>query len=628
MPFRNFTPDEWANEIDSGLDYRRQFGIENVWGELESMYYNVHPSMANDGPNIIMSTMDSLLSTLTVPNPAIIVKAEHPDAVDKAPIVEVIDNVLLRELDIRAEVHTSTLHAGLFGVGFIKIGFDSEYGFDPKFDVGGVLNLGFTLTQFGGSTRRLESDSTVVPGMPWVTAVDPRDIVVPWGTLRLSNCPWIVHRFIRQIDDLNADPKYSNTSNLVPTLSMEDFVRSYKSTVRLWRPSSATDRGHSVNKFGRPRRFTDTRRGSREIEYVELYEIHDRRTGRIMVIAPQYDKFLRNDFSALQIDNVLPFVSISFTPQTRSLWTTSDAYYLQAIQMEISDLAVQRTKIRRLAVLKFLYDEDVIEEDELAKLLSPDVGAAAKIKSGGDLSKAIQPIQTRPDQALIQEEEHLRRNGREQIGFSRNQLGEFSGGRKTATEAGIVKDASDLRMSRRGLAVKELYQKTISIVNGIIFKHWTSPRYVEVIGKQHATTWKRIRGTSLKARYSYDVNFTDDAALRARRIEALQLYSLMIQDPAVDPVGLRQFISDQFNDPSFSRIFNADIQNAMQALRFLGGVLNPESLNQGGTRGPAGGGGGSAGGPAVPRVQQVNGQGGAGTSRPQLASGRVSPGTR
>ncbi|MEK0325235.1 MAG: hypothetical protein QQN63_05980, partial [Nitrosopumilus sp.] len=107
MPFRNFTPDEWANEIDSGLDYRRQFGIENVWGELESMYYNVHPSMANDGPNIIMSTMDTLLSSLTVPNPAIIVKPEHPDAVRKAPYVGTVDNVLLREMAVREEVDTA-----------------------------------------------------------------------------------------------------------------------------------------------------------------------------------------------------------------------------------------------------------------------------------------------------------------------------------------------------------------------------------------------------------------------------------------------------------------------------------------------------------------------------------------
>lgn len=604
MGYRQFKPNEWAEEINAGLDYRRKFGLESVWGELESMYYNVHRSMANDGPNIIMSTMDSLLSTLTVPNPAILVKPEHPNAVDRAPIVETLDNVLLRELNIREEVDTAGLHAGLFGVGILKVGFDSEYGFDPSLDVGGVLKLGFTLSQFGRTgDRRIESDSGVIPGMPWVKSVDPRDIVVPWGTHRLSNTPWIAHRFVRQIDDLKSDPKYSNTSRLSPTLSMEDFVQSYRSTVRLWRPSSGTtDRRQS-------KRFTFSKRGSREVEYIEIYEIHDRRTGRILAIAPEHGSFLRNDVNALQIDNVLPFASVSFTPKTRAFWTTSDAYYLQAIQMEISDLAVQRTKIRRLAVLKFLYDKDSINEEELEKILSPEVGAAAAIQSGGDISKAITTLNIHPDQTLILEEEHLRRNSREQIGFSRNQLGEFSSGRRTATEAGIVKQSSDLRMSRRGLAIKRLYEDIISIVNGIVFTHWTTPRWIDVVGTQNAETWQQITGPSIKARYSYDVNFTDDNELRQRRIESLQLYMTLIQDPSVDPVGLRQYISDQFNDPAFTRIFNADIQNAMQAMRLRGGLVDPQSLNIRGGGQSGQGGAGQAGSPVVPGSPIHNGQG-------------------
>lgn len=602
MGFRQFTPDEWGLEIQSGLDYRRKFGLEGTWGDLESMYYNVHPSMANDGPNIIMSTMDSLLSTLTVPTPAIMVKPEHPEAVNKAPIVEVTDNVLLRELKIRDEVETAALHAGLFGNGIVKMGYDSEYGFDPRYDLGGSLKLGFSLTQFGKKgDRRIETDSTVSPGMPWVKAVDPRDIIVPWGTFRLNSTPWVVHRFVRHIDDLQADPKYSNTKGVKPSLSMENFVQSYSSTMRLWRSGGSTD-----PNVGRARRFTHTKRGSRDVAYVELFEIQDRRTGRIMVIVPNYDKFLRDDVNALQINNVLPYASVSFTPKARAFWTTSDAYYLQAIQMEISDLAVQRTKIRRLAVLKFLYDGDIIEEVELAKLLSPDVGVAAKISGGGDISKAIVPITTHPDQTLILEEEHLRKNSREQIGFSRNQLGEFSGGRRTATEAGIVKQASDLRMSRRGLAIKTLYEDIIGIVNGIIFEHWTLPRYAEVIGQQYAEQWRQFSGTSLKSRYSYDVNFVDDAELRARRIEALTLYQMMIKDPAVDPAGLRLYLSDAFNDPQFARVFNADIQNAMQGLRLAGGIIDPSSIN-------AGQGGGGRG-----RPTSNGGGGGQPQNQPQL----------
>jgi hypothetical protein len=622
MAFRQFTPTEWTDEIDSGLDFRKKFGVEGTWGELEAMYYNVHKSMANDGPNIIMSTMDSLLSSLTVPTPAIMVKPETPEAVQRAPLVETLDNILLREMGVREEVDTAALHAGLMGCGIIKIGFDSEYGYDPKQDVGGALKMGFTLTQFGREgKRRIESDSGVAPGMPWIRAVDPRDIIVPWGTLRLTNCPWIAHRFVRQIDDLKSDPKYHNTQRLEPSLSMEDFVQSYTSTIRIWQPSSgiASNQGRQSRSS---RRYMFTKRGSREVQYVELFEIHDRRTGRILCVAPGHSSFLRDDFNALQIDNVLPFAAVSFTPKSRSFWTTSDAYYLQAGQMEISDLAVQRTKIRRIAVVKFLYDSDIIDDDELEKLLSPDVGAAAAIKSGGDIQKAIMPLQTHPDQTLILEEEHIRKNLREQIGFSRNQLGEFSGGRRTATEARVVDRSASRRLSRRGLAVKRLYESVISIVNGIVFQHWTTPRYIEVLGEQQAQTWQKITGPQLKSRYSYDVEFTDDEEVRARRREGMELYLLLIQDPSIDPIALRQYIADQFNDPGFARLFNADIQRAMQAMRIAGGVVQPETLQPGGPGQAAGRPTGGAGSPSV--LSTPNGQGAQQASQgvSQLASRR------
>lgn len=613
MAFRQFKPEEWMTEIEQGLDYRRKFGIEGAWGELESIYYNVHPSMANDGPNVIMSTGDAILSSLTVPTPQVIVKAEHMEAVDKAPLVETLDNILLRELSIREEVDTVGLHAFLFGVGILKIGFDSEFGFDPRLDVGGSLKMGFTLTQLSDkSDRRIEHDSGVIPGMPWVKAVPPHDIVVPWGTLRLSNTPWIVHRFVRQIDDLKADQKYSNTARITPTLSMEDFVSSYKSTVRLWR--ATTSRRTDKKTYSR-RRFTVSDRGDREIQFVEMFEIHDRRTGRILVVSPGYPDFLRNEVNALQIDNHLPFVAMSFTPKSRSFWTTPDAYYLHAAQMEISDLAVQRTKIRRVSVPKFLYDKGIINDEELQKLMSPEVQAGVAIEPGGDIQKAVMQIKTSPDQLLVLEEEHLRRNVREQIGMSRNQLGEFVGGRKTATEAKIVDRSSILRMSRRGLAIKRLYEETLAVINGIVFEHWTMPRYIEVLGEDNYAMWHQIVGPELRSRYSYEINFTEEAEVEQEKMEALRLYMMLTQDPSVDPVALRIYLIDRFRDPAFSRIFNAEIQNAMRAMRLAAGLAGPQG---------AGGAGGAGAQPGLPEgglseFLSPNGAPGGGSNVPSLA---------
>lgn len=571
MAFRDLKPEEWLMEIDKGLDYRRKFGLEQVWAEIEAMYYNVHPSMANDGPNILLSVGDSLLSTLGGGRSQVLVNPERPEAVKTAPLVETLDNILLREMDVDEAVNTASLHAFLFGTGIVKLGYDSEYGYDPKFDIAGVLQLGLTLTQYDQmGKRRLEHDDNIFPGMPWAKAVSPHDIIVPWGTINLATAPWIAHRFVRHIDDLRADRKYSNTQRLEPTLSMEDFVESYRSQVKV-NPTGVSHAGRGERGRGKPSRHYSFS-GARDTDYVELYEIHDRRTSRIKVVAAGHPSFLRSDINALQIEGRLPFVEISFTPRSRSFWTTSDAYYLRHLQIELSDLAVQRTKIRRLAVVKFLYDQEAISKEQFENFLNSDVGAGLPIEAGAEITKAVLPIQTHPDQTLIMEEEHLRKNSREQVGFSRNQLGEFSGGRKTATEAMIVDSSSARRLGRRGKAITKLYQKIIETVNGIIFNHWSTPRYIQVLGQEYGGEWVQVTGPQLKSRYSYQVIFSDEDELRQRRMEALQLYTLLTQDPSVDPVALRQYLSDSINDPAFGRLWNNQIQDAMRTMRIASGV--------------------------------------------------------
>lgn len=550
MGFRELKPEEWLQEIEYGLQYRQKFGIEQLWGTMEAIYYNVHPSMANDGPNIFLSQGDSMLSMLTVPTPRIQVKPTNAESVSKAPLVQALDNMLIREVNLVEEAERASLLAYIFGVGFIKVGYDSEWGYEPGLDIGGSLKLGLTLTQLNKTgTRRLEHDRRVVPGMPWARAVMPHDIVVPWGTRDLDSAPWIAHRVVRHIEDLKADQKYTNVARLTPKLSIEDFVNSYRNSIRLLRVGS-----------------------SHKEEYIEIWEIHDRRTGKLYVVVPDHDRYIRKVDNALQIENRLPFASIRFTPSTRALWTTPDTHYLLHIQNELSDVARQRTKQRRISTVKFLYDEGVISEEELAKILSPDVGAAAKIEAGRKLSEAIIKLESQANPLLGIEEEHLRQNAREQLGQSRNQLGEFTGGRKTATEVATVDRSSQLRMSRRGLAMRRLYVSVVEIINGIVFTHWTRPRFVEVAGPTWTTRWEEVSGVDLKGRYSYEVTLTDEVEEKSRKFEALNLYSLLSQDPTIDPIALREFLVNEINDPRFERIFNANVQLAMSLLRQGGGV--------------------------------------------------------
>jgi hypothetical protein len=542
---KDLSVEDWIDELEEGLKFRREFGLEEHWAEVEALFYHVHPSNAQEGPNLIASTGDALISQLAVPAPRIGIQAKRVELLEAARILESLDNTLITELGLPEEIEDIILHAYLWGTGILKLGYDSEWGWDPGLDIGSSKKpMGASLSQFSKKGTRIEYNSRVRPGMPWASAVLPHDIVVPYGTRKLSSAPWIAHRVIRHIDHLKSDPKYENKGRLEPTLSMEDFTKSY----------SQVSQKHHIHQYQ-----TRMDRAFGGAEFCELWEIHDRRTERIQVVATGHDRFLRNQDDILQQDG-LPFVSLSFVPRARSFWTTSDAVYLRAAQAEIVDISLQAQKQRRASVMKFLYGEDAIDSEELEKLLSGDVGVAAKVKGGRALSEAIMPMTpSNLNNQLQMDSEYVRRNSRELVGFSRNQLGEFeASGRRTAREAMIVENGSMRRMGRRELMLSRTYIDAFRKINPMIFDFWTTPRWTQILGQGGTMEWVQFNGPELKGSYNYEITFMSDDIRTPgqRRAQAAQLLQMLAQDPTVDQYQLRRYFLQAMNDPEMRQLIS------------------------------------------------------------------------
>ena len=552
MSFKELTVEQWEAELNHGLKFREQYGLEKKWHELEALFYNVSDSQMNAGPNIVLSTGDALLSTLNVPAPYLTLKARRSDYINPARLLETVDNTLIDEMHMPAELETSILSAYLWGSGILKVGFDSEFGWDPTHDMGGTKQpLGMTGTMFNVQGDRIEFDD-IRPGMPWVRNVLPHDFVVPWGTKRLNDCAWCAHRVVRHIEDIKADAKYSSKKDLQPIMSMEDFVNSYKSVIKPYRlGNSEIRRGLSFEGKN---------------EFCELWEIHDRRTQKIYVIATGHKKFLRNDQDLIQLEG-LPFVGFSFTPRARTFWTTSDAYYLRQCQAELSDITEQATKLRRIMCVKWLVEEGCIDEMELQKMLSTNVGAVVKIKKGQATENSIRPISAPPNYEFANQAQQVRSNARENVGLSRNQTGEYEGsGRRTATEVNVVQQASDNRISRREQVLRDSYISTFKKVNPLIINYWHTPRVIEIVGQNGIPIWQQFVGNQLRGEYEYSVGFSPNDtqdSLASRKQQAIQSLETVGQSPIlqqlIDPIKYAQFLANSVNDPEFSSIFRQGV---------------------------------------------------------------------
>jgi len=575
---RAVTPEDWFEEIEDGLAYRRDFGLEDQWASIEAMFYSVSDH-TRSGPNLIYSTGDAFLASITGANPRVMIRPKMGADPHKAPILESVDNELVKELELEEAIATASLHAYLWGTGFLKFGYDSEYGWEPLLDVGldQGMPLGATMSQFNEQGKRIEFSSMVRPGWPWGLPVLPHDIVAPWGVTGVRTSPWIAHRIVRHVDDVKADVKYENTGNLQPNISAKAYTESYLSPIKITGVKSGRERASSKDA-GNP-------------EFVELWEISDLRDGHVKTISSEHKKFLRNEPDELLLNGILPFAELNFVPRTRSLWTTPDAHYLMAAQIEEEDIAKQSQKQRRCSVLKFLYQEGMIDDEELERALSSGVGLAVKVKpAGGPIKEVIQSLSfPNNNQALQIDSEYNRRGARELVGFSRNQMGEFMGGRKTAREVLAVREGNTMRMGRRQKAVKKLYLRSIAILNEMVFRYWTTPRYAEVVGEGGAMEWVQYTGQTLAGPWSYEVQMSveEEMTKSERELAALQLYQQLAADPAFDPIELRQFLTDSFNDQRISNIFSGGGQNAnlpvqMQGMRQGGGKVSAQNPQQAG----------------------------------------------
>jgi len=528
------TAENWLTEIDNALEYRRKFAREDKWKSLEDSYLNDPEGDTAIGPNLIYSQGDALMSSLNVPDPEIVVTPDHPAGVDRAPVVEQVDNWLVRKLKVKRHADLATLHAYLKSKGILKLGYDSEFGWSSYYDIGKGQPMGLTLTQFDKKGRRIESMNTI-PGMPWVSVVQPEDFVVPWGTIFLDDAPWAAQRVIRKNAYFKSDPKYKNTSRLEPQLSMEDYMASY-TKVKKNRMEYTSDKMMFAN---------------RKPEYNVAWEIHDRMSGRVFVVSPDYDKFLRDDKNALLVAG-LPFVDMGFVSHPRSFWSTPQAYYLGQLQHIQFDISLQAEKQRRLNAWRLLAKKGIISREELTRLLSGDSGTFAFADTSEPLRDCIMTVPQGNLMDFMMQADHNRRDAREIIGFGRNQMGEeMQSSRRTAREATFVNQGSERRTGKRFGAITSLYLDLTEKLNKICFSLWKLPRFA-MVGNE----WAKFTGAELKGDYLYDVSLstTRNLSRAERKVEAMMMLGQIMQVPGIDYAAAFKYLQDAANDPAFERI--------------------------------------------------------------------------
>jgi len=549
------TADEWLAEINSGLAFRKLFGLEDAWADLEAKFFSVSPS-ADTAPNLSFSKGDAIVAGLGVPDVYVVVTPLSERAALSAPAVESLANQIVRETDLSIAFDEALCFAFLFGVGPIKLGFDSEYGYDESLKLPGI----------GGTTVQVNDDGDATEsgrarlGRPWASAVDPRDVVVPWGTKDIRYASQVFHRLVRSAKDVREDPRYTNTTGLRGTVSLKGVTLAY-SQVR-----DSTEQTLAQAEVGGAPQPKD------EQEYIELWEIMDRESRRVIIIAvgaTEDDKqpavrIIRDEPNTLQINGVLPWIDVCITHRTRAFWVTPLSWYIRPHQIELDDIYAQAKEQRRASVLKLLLAAGVLSAEARQNLLNGKVGMVVEVDLNKfpdqQLSSLCQYIGANPGMNVLlhQEADVVADSARETTGLSRMAMGEFdSKNRRTATEASFVNEGGDVRLGRKQLSIRRSYRRAVEILLAILARHWETPQAVLITGDDGVSQWTMITAEILNSgRFAFNISFSTeyyDSPMR-RQQQALALYSQLSADPRIDQDQLLGQMIDAFNVPGLKKL--------------------------------------------------------------------------
>lgn len=538
---------EWMERINLGIKYKQKFSDCSRWPVWRAWYRNEYEEDAALNldaytVNRIFSYIKSSIPRIYFRTPSISVTARRPEFAAHARVVETLDNWLVLETCIKDELKSCILDAHLTGIGFLKLGYDSEFGFLPGQAVGENKE---TVNQYGVKTgERIEYNTNIQPGMPWVSSVLPEDIITPWGYTKMKSLPWIAHCIIRPVEDVKQDQKYDQRARL--SLKGGFSIPSDKSRAsNLW---SNGDKGN----------------------YCLLWEVRDYKRKKILVLCE--DRVLMYADDGLQIDGGV-YEAIIFNEDRERFWPIPDVKQLQAQQLEMNETREYARKARKQMLLKFLYQKGAITSENLERLLSNDIedaSAGVEVLSENILS-AVHVLQpgTALSDALIREFQQLDADMRETMGFSQNQMGEFVPfHNKTAKEAGIVDESSGLRADERRDVAADVLSNVVRKWNQYVFTFWDKPRVIEIVGMDGLQYWVEYTGQQLRSEYTLVINpETGQPVSRALRQQVAQnMFQMFNGDPLVDQLGLRRLVMQQTDliDPGYQNLVRMDPNAMMQ----------------------------------------------------------------
>ncbi len=527
----------WEAQIHAGEEFRKKFAYEAEWDKWRAFYRgNWSPGIMP--VNLFYMYVRSIVPRTYFRDPTVSISPAKPGGINLlfARLLERVDNKMIKRMKFKQHMKGVVQDTFLLGTGVPKLGFGGFYSPTVLDDEPGA-----PLTSEGTAVEYFTGTDDF---MPWISRTPPGNFIVPPGITSFNHSRWTIEEFKRPLDDVQRDPRLENTAGLQGSENRET--------------TDAIDLGNII----------------RPVKMVKLYEIHDKATGKVFIYAPDHSKedkilFFGDDRFLLTYGG-FPYFPTIFNDDDEAFWGLPDSKILEPLQLEINEIKTQIMRHRRMALVKLLVKRKGIKREEAEKMVSEDVSPVIFLEGGqGAIGNLVQEFNTGIPPELFLAADTLMQDVREQIGFSRNQFGEFNSrsGDTTATEANIVKQATEIRIDERRDVIADTVVDIVEMMHGVLFDNWGEEQIIDVIGPGGVPIWIRVRGELLK-RGKFSVKVDPDSSVPEtkglREQRAIQLFQFLRTNPLIDPIKLTQYLMTELKGPAFDEMMQMLPQPGVQ----------------------------------------------------------------
>ncbi len=334
-----------------------------------------------------------------------------------------------------------------------------------------------TSYQLGDATTGEVESTKDITFSDWVS---PKELLIDYKVRKWNDARWVAQEIRKPVEEVKANKMYSNTSNLVGTLSSTDSFTGMTPPVR-------KEFKHKKN---------DT---------VLLTEIHDLENRKIITVADKHDKFLRRDDDY----GINPFDHLAFTPtRPKEIWGKSIAQSIEEHMVAVAKyLYYMDEHTRRAGVSRWVFDKNKVDRDVIEKMKSPADFNMIGVES---LSEGM-PIQEIKGASLSMEWFNLLNIRSAHIrmlsGVTMQGRGRHEPGVETAFEVAKLQEASDgrnrSRVKKLNIFIAKIMEKQLRIVSDT----WTREQILSSLGIPVELSFKLLPFSNMRV----DVKFGSTA---------------------------------------------------------------------------------------------------------------------